>query len=123
MNIRTLNDVFFTVVGRNQDRVMLSRADGVWTPISAGQLNRWVMTTARQLQAWGVGQGDRVVILSENRPEWAVTDFATLLLGGIVVPIYATQTAEQVLYLFQHSEARIAFVSTRQQYEKVASIH
>jgi long-chain acyl-CoA synthetase len=122
MNIRTLNDVFFTVVGRDHDRVMLSRVDGVWTPISAGQLHLWVMATARQLQSWGIGQGDRVAILSENRPEWAVTDFATLLLGGIVVPIYATTTAEQVLYLFQHSEARIAFVSTRQQYEKVESI-
>jgi len=122
MNIRTLNDVFFTVVGRNHDRVMMSRVDGAWTPISATQLYRWVKATAHQLQSWGIGQGDRVVILSENRPEWAVTDFATLLLGGIVVPIYATTTAEQVLYLFQHSEARIAFVSTRQQYEKVESI-
>jgi long-chain acyl-CoA synthetase len=122
MNIRTLNDVFFTVVSRNHDRVMLTRVNGVWTPISAAQLNRWVMATVRQLQSWGIGQGDRVVILSENRPEWAVTDFATLLLGGIVVPIYATTTAEQVLYLLQHSEARIAFVSTRQQYEKVESI-
>ena len=74
---------------------------------------------ARQLQSWGVGQGDRVVLLSENRPEWAVTDFATLLLGGIVVPIYATQTAEQVLYVLQHSEARIAVVSSRKQFEKV----
>ena len=122
MNIRTLNDVFFTVASRNQDRAMLSRKDGVWNSISAAQLHRWVTATARQLQAWGIGKGDRLVILSENRPEWAITDFATLLLGGIVVPIYATQTAEQSLYLFQHSEARIAFVSSRKQYEKVESI-
>ena len=90
--------------------------------ITADQLHRWVTATARQLQSWGIGKGDRVVILSENRPEWAITDFATLLLGGIVVPIYATLMAEQMLYLFQHSEARIAFVSTRKQYEKVESI-
>ena len=61
-------------------------------------------------------------MLSENRPEWAVVDYATLLLGGIVVPIYATQTPEQVLYVLQHSEARIAFVSSRKQYEKVEAI-
>jgi long-chain acyl-CoA synthetase len=122
MNIRTLNDVFFTVASRDDDRAMLDRVDGVWTPITANQLHRWVTATARQLQAWGIGKGDRVVILSENRPEWAVTDFATLLLGGIVVPIYATLMPEQILYLFQHSEARIAFVSTRKQYEKVESI-
>ena len=122
MNIRTLNDVFFAVASRNHDRVMLRRENGVWNPITANQLHRWVTATARQLQSWGIGKGDRVVILSENRPEWAVTDFATLLLGGIVVPIYATQTAEQSLYLFQHSEARIAFVSSRAQFEKVESI-
>ena len=77
---------------------------------------------ARQLQAWGINKGDRVVVLSENRPEWAVTDFATLLVGGIVVPIYATQTPEQVLFVLQHSEARVAVVSSQKQFEKVESV-
>ena len=122
MEIHTLNDVFFAVVDCDHDRVMLTRRDGVWTPISAAQLRRWVLCMARQLQSWGVNQGDRVVLLSENRPEWAVTDFATLLLGGIVVPIYATQTAEQVLYVLKHSEARVAVVSSRKQFEKVESV-
>ena len=122
MNIRTLNDVFFTVARRTDDRAMLTCESGVWKPISSAQLHRWVMATARQMREWGIRKGDRVVILSENRPEWAVTDFATLLLGGIAVPIYATQTADQLLHLLQHSEARIAFVSTRKQYEKVESI-
>ncbi len=122
MSIRTLNEIFFTVVERGSDRVMLTREGETWQPISSGQLRSWVYSAARQLQAWGVGKGDRVVILSENRPEWAVADYATLLLGAVVVPIYATQTAEQVLYVLQNSEARIAFVSSRQQYEKLASI-
>jgi long-chain acyl-CoA synthetase len=122
MEIRTLNDVFFTVVGRDHERAMLTRRDGVWTPISAAQLHRWVTAIARQLQQWGVKQGDRVVLLSENRPEWAVVDYATLLLGAIVVPIYATQTPEQVLYVLQHSNARVAFVSSRKQYEKVEAV-
>jgi len=122
MEIRTLNDVFFTVVGRDHERAMLTRRDGVWTPISAAQLHRWVTAIARQLQQWGVRQGDRVVLLSENRPEWAVVDYATLLLGAIVVPIYATQTPEQVLYVLQHSCARVAFVSSRKQYEKVEAV-
>jgi len=119
MELRTLNDVFFTVVGRDHDRAMLIRQDGVWTPVSAAQIHRWVTAIARQLQEWGVRQGDRVVLLSENRPEWAIVDYATLLLGAIVVPIYATQTPEQVLYVLKHSEARVAFVSSRKQYDKV----
>src|SRR3974390_2224072 len=122
MELRTLNDVFFTVVGRERDRAMLIRQDGVWTPVSAAQIHRWVTAIARQLQEWGVGQGDRVVLLSETRPEWAIVDYATLLLGGIVVPIYATQTPEQVLYVLNHSEARVAVVSTRAQYLKVESV-
>ena len=119
MELRTLNDVFFTVVGRDHDRAMLIRRDGVWTPVSAAQIHPWVTAIARQLQEWGVGQGDRVVLLSENRPEWAIVDYATLLLGAIVVPIYATQTPEQVLYVLKHSEARVAFVSSRKQFDKV----
>jgi len=122
MEIRTLNDVFFTVVGREHERAMLHRQDGVWTPLSAAQLRRWVTAIARQLQEWGIRQGDRVVILSENRPEWAVVDYATLLLGAIVVPIYATQTPEQILYVLEHSDARVAFVSSRKQYDKVDSV-
>jgi len=101
---------------------MLTREGEAWQPISSAQLRSWVYSAARQLQAWNVGKGDRVVILSENRREWAIADYATLLLGAVVVPIYATQTAEQVLYVLQNSEARIAFVSTSQQYEKLASI-
>ena len=122
MNIQTVNEIFFTVVERNTNRVMLTRESGAWRPISSAQLQAQVFATARQLQAWGIGKGDRVAILSENRPEWAIADFATLLLGAIDVPIYATQTAEQSLYLLQHSEASIVFVSTPKQYEKIASI-
>ncbi len=122
MQLRTLNNVFFALVGRNSDGVMLSREAGKWQAISARQLQSWVYATARQLQAWGIGKGDRVVILSENRPEWAVADFACLLLGVADVPIYPTQTPEQCLGILQNSEARVAFVSTRKQYEKIAGI-
>ena len=122
MNLRTLNDIFFTLLQRNSERVMLTRESGDWKPISARQLRCWVYATARQLQSWGIGKGDRVAILSENRPEWAVTDFACLLLGAVDVPIYATQTAEQCLYVLQNSQARIAFVSTRKQYDKLAAV-
>jgi long-chain acyl-CoA synthetase len=122
MTLRTLNDVFFTRMERNSSRVMLNRENGVWKTISAVQIRNWVYATARQLQAWGVKKGDRVILLSENRPEWAIADFACLLLGAADVPIYATQTAEQCLFVIQNSEARIAFVSSRKQYEKLAAI-
>jgi long-chain acyl-CoA synthetase len=122
MNLRTLNDVFFAMVQRDSDRVMLTRESGTWKNISARQLRAWVYATARQLRSWGIGKGDRVAILSENRPEWAVADFACLMLGVVDVPIYATQIADQCLYALQNSEARAIFVSTRKQYEKIAPL-
>lgn len=122
VNIRTLNDVFFEVVGREHPRAMLRRGDASWQAISAAQIQAWVYATARHLQNLGIRKGDRVVLLSENRPEWAIADFACLLLGVVTVPIYATLTAEQSLYMLQHSGARVAFVSTRAQYDKIAPL-
>jgi long-chain acyl-CoA synthetase len=74
------------------------------------------------LREWGIQKGDRVAILSENRPEWMIADFACVSSGIIDVPIYATLTAEQTLYLLQNSRARVVFVSTLEQLRKVQSI-
>ncbi|MFZ0707586.1 MAG: long-chain fatty acid--CoA ligase [Candidatus Korobacteraceae bacterium] len=118
----TLNDVFFTVAERGSSRVALTRQPGAWQPITAEQMQARVYATARHMRDWGIRKGDRVAILSENRPEWAIADFASLLLGAVDVPIYATQTPEQCLHILQHSHARVLFVSTRKQYEKIAAI-
>ena len=56
MSIRTLNEIFFTVVDRDNPRVMLTREGEAWQPISSAQLRSWVYSAARQLQAWGDGQ-------------------------------------------------------------------
>jgi len=118
----TINDVFCSVVERNSDQVMLYKQTVKWIPVSSRELYRNVMGTARTLAQWGIGKDDRVAILSENRPEWAVADFATLLLGAVDVPIYPTLTSEQTLAILQDSGARIAFVSTVEQLEKVLAI-
>jgi long-chain acyl-CoA synthetase len=122
MSLQTLNDILFAVCGRPRDRVMLQKRAQDWVPISSGQIYRSVVGVARALGSWGVRQGDRVAILSENRPEWTITDFATLALGAVTVPIYATQTAEQTAFLLNDSGARVIAVSTRKQLEKVLTI-
>jgi long-chain acyl-CoA synthetase len=122
MSITTLNHVFFKVVESHHERAVLTRQSGVWQAISSAQLQAKVYATARHLRNWGIGKGDRVALLSENRLEWAIADFATMLLGAIDVPIYATQTSEQCVHILQHSQARILFVSSRKQYEKIAAI-
>ena len=95
MGIQTLNDVLLGVCGSHRDRVMLQRQVLDWVPISSAELYRNVVGVARTLQSWGISPGDRVAILSENRPEWTITDFAILSLGAVAVPIYSTQTTEQ----------------------------
>ena len=102
----TINDVFCSVIERNHDRVMLYKQTVKWIPVSARELYRNVMGTARTLAQWGIGKGDRVAILSENRPEWAVADFASLLLGAADVPIYPTLTEEQTCLLYTSPSPR-----------------
>jgi long-chain acyl-CoA synthetase len=122
MSLATLNDIFFAAAERNLERAQLYREDGMWRPISSSQFGRNVAATAHALQEWGIQKGDRVAILSENRPEWSTADFAILLLGAVTVPVYATLTPEQTAYTLQDSGASTVFVSTEQQLRKVQNI-
>src|SRR5579859_622748 len=122
MKLETLNDIFFNSVNSNLPRVMTYRQGGRWLNISSQELYRQVSAVARALQSWGLGKGDHVAILSENRPEWQIADFACLLLGIVDVPIYATLPADQIIYLLNNSEARAIFVSTQEQLQKVLQI-
>ncbi len=122
MSLATLNDIFFAATERNLDRVMLTRASGRWLPVSSSDLRRSVARTVHALQQWGVRKGDRVAILSENRPEWSTADFAILLLGAVTVPIYSTLTPEQTAYTLRDSGASVVFLSTEHQLRKIQTI-
>ncbi|HLK54690.1 MAG TPA: long-chain fatty acid--CoA ligase [Candidatus Angelobacter sp.] len=122
METRTLVDIFFTSIGHDMERHVMFKRGSVWQVISSRQLYGYVVTLARILKQWGVQKGDRVAILSENRPEWMIADFASVTSGIVDVPIYATLTAEQTLYLLQNSRAKVIFVSTLEQLRKVQSI-
>src|SRR6266436_4761119 len=122
MGLTTLNDIFFAVVERDDPRVMFYREFGGWIPISSRDVQRKVIGVSRALAGWGISKGDRVAILSENRPQWAIADFASLLLGAVDVPIYPTLTAEQTAYILRDSGAKVIFLSTASQLEKVRSV-
>ena len=122
MSLATLNDVFFAAAERNLDRIMLHRQQGKWLPISSSDFYRNVARTAHALQEWGIHAGDRIAILSENRPEWSIADFAILLLGAVTVPVYATLTPEQTAYTLRDSGATVIFVSTEHQLRKVLAV-
>jgi long-chain acyl-CoA synthetase len=122
MSLQTLNDILFAVRKNRRDRVMLQKRTAGWVPISSHEIYRSVVGIARALESCGVRKGDRVAILSENRPEWTITDFAVLSLGAVTVPIYATQTTEQTSYILNDSGARVIAVSTKGQLEKILAI-
>lgn len=122
MEINTLADIFFASIAHDLERHVIFKRGSSWQVISSRQLYGYVATFARILKQWGIHKGDRVAILSENRPEWMIADFACVTTGIIDVPIYATLTADQTLYLLQNSGARVIFVSTLEQLRKVQSI-
>jgi long-chain acyl-CoA synthetase len=122
MSLATLNDVFFAAAAHNLDRAMLYREQGQWVPISSSDLVRRVARTAHALRDCGIRRGDRVAILSENRPEWSIADFAILLLGAVTVPVYSTLTPDQTAYTLRDSGATAIFVSTASQLQKVQTI-
>ena len=119
-DLATMNDVLVKATGRGDAVVMLGQdADGAWKPITSNELYGRVRALADVLRGWGLAKGDRVAILSENRWEWAVTDFATLAIGGVDVPLYPTLTPEQIGYMLRDSGAKVAVVSSREMYEKL----
>ena len=122
MNLLTLNDIFYGVVEREARMVTMQRGAAGWVSVSSQEFYRNVAGVARVLQEFGVSSGDRVAILAENRPEWTIADFACLLIGAVVVPIYPTLTAEQTAYILKDSGVRVMFVSTETQFQKAANI-
>src|SRR5271170_4668162 len=119
-DLKTVNDVFALATCQRDATVMRwLDVDGQWKPISSKGLYGRVRALADVLRGWGLGKGDRVAILSENRWEWAVTDFAVLAIGGVDVPLYPTLTPEQIGYMLRDSGAKAAVLSSRDQFEKL----
>jgi long-chain acyl-CoA synthetase len=120
----TIPKIFFGGLDRHGGpQAMLARAaDGRWTPLSHAQVLEQVTAAAAALRAAGIAPGDRVALLSENRPEWAITDFAAVGLGAVDVPIYPTLPANQVEYILRDSGAKAIFVSTAAQAAKIQEI-
>jgi long-chain acyl-CoA synthetase len=104
------------------DMLMFRKTGGEWDTISSRQVLESVREIAAGLLMDGLSLGDRVAILSENRPEWIMVDLATHFAGGIDVPCYPTLPADQVSYLLEDSEARFLVVSNSDQGKKVAGI-
>ncbi len=119
----TLTELFFRAVeGVNKADALREKVDGRWRSISHAEVLERVRRTTLALEALGLERGDRVAIISENRPEWALADYASLCGGFLDVPIYSTLPPSQIAYILKDSGARIVFCSSCEQMAKVAKI-
>jgi len=106
----------------NKEDALNYRADGKWHNIPAAAFIERVKNVALGLSGLGVRPGDRIALLSENRPDWSIADLAILSLGAINVPIYTTQALDQVEYILSDSGAKAMFISTRRLYKHVQPV-
>jgi long-chain acyl-CoA synthetase len=118
----TLARLLRHTVSYDKPDTILTKQEGRYQPISARELYRRVAALHLELRNASIRKGDRCALLSENRWEWAVADFAMMTAGIVNVPLYPTQTAEQIHYVLEHSESRIVMVSSRDQLVKIQAI-
>ncbi|MBS0254270.1 MAG: long-chain fatty acid--CoA ligase [Proteobacteria bacterium] len=96
---------------RGEAPFLWAKLGGQWQSISWAEAARRVCLLAESLVALGLQPGDRVMLVSENRPEWCIADFAVMAAGGITVPAYVTNTTRDHLHVLENSGARMVVVS------------
>lgn len=121
---RTLNELFFGAMDRYATRPVAMRVkrDGSWIDISFAETREKVEQLAAGLRELGIAAGSNVALLAENRPEWAMIDFACLSIRCADVPVYPTLPANQVAYILKDSGAVAVFVSSKSQLQKILAI-
>src|SRR5256714_14700362 len=124
MNRGTLTQLFFTTVDRHagQPAAFRSKVGGAWVGITHREALDRVQAISLGLREIGLQPGDKVAIVSENRPEWALADYACLCARATDVPIYPTLTPKQTEYILRDSESVAVFCSTTAQIDKVLEV-
>ena len=119
----TLIDAFAETVARVPSREFVRRHDGSgFVGVTYGEFAREVHRLARGLVDLGVNVGDRIAIVSENRIEWSLADYAAMCVGAITAPLYPTLPPAQIAYILRDCEARVVIASTAEQVAKIAEI-
>jgi long-chain acyl-CoA synthetase len=124
MRLETLCQLFkFNVTNYNKPDLLIYRGhDGSFYNISSNEFKDRVINLALGLKQLGVKPSTKIILLSENRPEWHIVDFACHLLNAVVVPIFPTLIAEQIEYIVQNSESELVVVSNEIQANKIDQI-
>ena len=122
-NFNNIVSMFFEQAKKMKDKPYLwKKNNDNFESLSWGEVELSVKSVARSLIDLGVLKGDRVIILSENRPEWMISDLAIMLAGGITVPAYTTYTERDYEYLIDDCNPSVIIVSDQVQYNKIKNI-
>lgn len=106
-----------------QEVALCNLQNGVATPFSANQCITYIQQLSAGLLGLGLQNGNKVAILSSyNCAEWTITDLAVQQAGGIVVPIHATTSADECIYIFNHAQIKYCFVNNQDLYKKITDI-
>ncbi|MDH3739447.1 MAG: AMP-dependent synthetase/ligase [Alphaproteobacteria bacterium] len=117
---QTLPQMFFAKAGELGDKPLFwGRHYDAWQPISWAEASAEVSALSRGLRALGVNPGDRVVLVSENRPEWGIADLAIMSAGALTVPAYTTNTVDDHTHILSDSGATVAIVSSARLAERL----
>ncbi|WP_456062617.1 AMP-dependent synthetase/ligase [Capnocytophaga leadbetteri] len=101
---------------------LMRKTDASWQPISWEKLGTITTQLSKALLQQGVAPQQTVGILSQNTPQWTLTDLACLQIRAVTVPIYTSNTAEQALYVMNHAEIKFLFVGDEKQYLKALEV-
>ena len=112
MPVTTLSELFLKAASYSKPDCLLYKVGGQYQPVSTAELVDRVRRLSKALQDLGVGHGDRVALMSENGPHWPTADFATLCIGGVLVPIYPTLLPEQSSYIARDCGAKVVIAET-----------
>lgn len=122
-SVTTLSRVFLTNCREFvRPDLFLVKREGSYAAIPTAEFEAGVRELALGFRELGLRPGDRAVILSENRPEWVMTDFAVLCSGGVTVPIYTSLLPQQIKYIVNDSGAGIVVCSNRELWLRVESV-
>ena len=119
--IETIAQLFYQAVQRDLPDALAFKRNEAYVPISHAEMVARVERLALAMSARGLQAGDRVAIMSENRPEWAIADFACAIQGLPDVTIYATLNAPQAAFILKDSQSRWVLCSDRAQLDKVVA--
>ena len=115
-----LAKAFFDQAKTHPEKMFLfDKRDGEWRGLSWAEVADKISRVAQMLLDNGIEAGDRVMIASENRSEWAISELAIMSVGGIAVPAYTTYTEDDHHYVLDHSGAKMVFVSGGQIAQRV----